>query len=195
MSALNFLTSEDFRIIKDPNGYKLCHIIPGFSLVLFYSNRCKYCKDFITIFKELPGTVGGCQFGMINISNNRDCAEKSKNTNTNIEYVPYIILYYNGKPYYHYQGDADINKLKQFIFEMAKKTEIKQKISQNPNVIQPKKRGTIPQYCLGNPIYGNENVCYLEMEEAYTVEGGNRSESYDPQMSMRNAGMQGTVRH
>ena len=44
--------------------------------------------------KQLPGTVTGCQFGMINVSKNKKTIRMSKNTITPLTYVPYIILYY-----------------------------------------------------------------------------------------------------
>ena len=95
MSGLLFLTSDDFGLNKGVRGNIMCNTIQGFSLVLFYSTQCDHCKELIPIFKQLPGTVGGCQFGMINVSNNRKCVIMSRDTIAPIQVVPYIILYIN----------------------------------------------------------------------------------------------------
>ena len=95
MSGLLFLTSDDFIISKGSKGTILCTSIPGFSLILFYSTQCPHCQNFIPIFKKLPGTIGGCQFGMINVSTNKNCIRLSKDTIAPITYVPYVVLYIN----------------------------------------------------------------------------------------------------
>ena len=73
MSGLLFLTADDFQLVKGVKGNIMCTGIQGFSLILFYSVQCEHCQSLIPIFKTLPGTVGGCQFGMINVSNNKQC--------------------------------------------------------------------------------------------------------------------------
>jgi hypothetical protein len=99
MSGLLFLSSDDFLIGKGTKGDILCNSIPGFSLILFYSTQCSHCQTLIPIFKKLPGTINGCQFGMINISTNKECIRMASNTIAPIIYVPYIVLYVQGKPY------------------------------------------------------------------------------------------------
>ena len=73
MSGLLFLTSQDFQIQKGVKGPILCTNIQGFSLILFYSTQCTHCQTLIPIFKILHGAIGGCQFGMINVSHNKQC--------------------------------------------------------------------------------------------------------------------------
>jgi thiol-disulfide isomerase/thioredoxin len=100
MSGLLFLSEDYFKTMNTQKGDVLGTTIRGISLILFYSTQCPYCEPFIPVFKKLPGTVGGCQFGMINISTNRSIVEKSKNTIMPLTYVPYIVLYNNGQPLY-----------------------------------------------------------------------------------------------
>jgi len=73
MSGLLFLSSDDFKVMNTQKGSILCTNVPGFCLVLFYSTECVYCQDLIPLFKKIPGNVGGCEFGMINVSNNKKC--------------------------------------------------------------------------------------------------------------------------
>jgi len=172
MSGLLFLTSEDFQVIKGIKGNILCHTIQGFSLILFYSTQCSHCHDFIPIFKTLPGNVGGCQFGMINVSHNKKCIIMSRDTITPIKFVPYIILYINGKPYMRYQGPHDAADITRFIVEVSQKVQTKQSFTKedNKNVKQEKSEG-IPAYTIGKPLCGEDDkICYLEFNTAYGSE-------------------------
>lgn len=178
MSGLLFLTSDDFQLTKGVRGNIMCNTLQGFSLILFYSTQCKHCQELIPIFKQLPGTVGGCQFGMINVSNNRKCIMLSRDTIAPIQVVPYIILYINGKPYMRYQGPHDRTELSRFIVEVSQNVQSKQKlITREDNGQKPKQEqtgGSIPAYTLGQPLCGpDDKVCYLEFDNAYgSVTGG-----------------------
>lgn len=165
MSGLLFLTSEDFAIAKGSKGNILCHGIPGFSLILFYSTQCKHCKTLIPIFKHLIGTIGGCQFGMINVSTNKKCVAMSRDTIAPISYVPYIVLYIQGKPFMRYNGPHDGAEIRRFIIEVANKVQNKQKFS-TETVKDPGKG--IPEYTIGHPLCGpDDKRCYLEFDMAY----------------------------
>jgi len=166
MSGLLFLSSDDFQIARGTKGDILTNTIPGFSLVLFYSTQCQHCQKLIPIFKKLPGTIGGCQFGMINVSSNKNVVRLSKDTVAPITYVPYIVLYINGRPFMRYQGPHDSGEIRRFVLEVAQKVQSKQKFSSENVKEDP--RGNIPAYTIGHPLYGpDENVCYLPMDEAY----------------------------
>jgi|SRR3989344_833395 len=172
MSGLLSLSGDDFVIKNGTKGPIMCHKIPGFSLILFYSTQCGHCKTFLPIFKQLPGTIGGCQFGISNVSLEKQRVVKmSKETIAPITYVPYVILFYKGKPYMRYNGPQDAEELRRFVVEIAQTIVSKEA----DDTYQPA-RGEIkrfekhiPAYCLGQPLYGCEDgVCYLPMEEAYT---------------------------
>jgi len=166
MSGLLFLSSDDFQIAKGTKGDILTNSIPGFSLILFYSTQCQHCQKLIPIFKKLPGTIGGCQFGMINVSSNKNLVRLSKDTVAPITYVPYIVLYINGRPFMKYQGPHDAGEIRRFVLEVAQKVQSKQKFSDENVKEDP--RGNIPAYTIGHPLYGpDERVCYLPMVDAY----------------------------
>lgn len=167
MSGLLFLSSEDFRVEQGANGNILCNQINGFSLILFYSTKCVHCHTLTPIFKGLPGSVGGCQFGMINVSFNKRCVQMSQQTITPITYVPYIILYIQGKPFMKYNGPYEAKEIRRFIVEVAEKIQTKQQF-ESQNVKHNGKKNRIPEYTIGKPLYGcRDDVCYLEFEEAY----------------------------
>lgn len=167
MNGLSFLTTEDFSIQKGTKGNILCHGIPGFSLILFYSTKCHHCQKIIPIFKTLPGTIGGCQFGMINISTNKECHRMSKNTISPITYVPYIILYINGKPFMAYKGPYNADEIRRFVIEVANNVQKKQQFTKGR--IKEETDGAIPAYTIGVPVC-SDSVCYLDEDHAYIKE-------------------------
>lgn len=190
MSGLLFLTSEDFNIQKGTKGSILCTNIQGFSLILFYSTHCEFCKTMIPIFKRLPGTIGGCQFGMINVSQNKKCIVMSRQTSSPITEVPYILLYINGKPFMRYKGPHDAREISRFIVEVSQKIQNgnNQNFDKNDQRIKQDPKSDIPAYTIGHPLCGpDDDVCYLEFEEAYTGEntgnGNTRPRQHLPSQS------------
>ena len=127
MSGLLFLQSEDFNVQAGTKGDIVCNVIRGISLVLFYSPRCVYCQRLIPIFKKLPGSIGGCQFGMINVTSENTIVAMSRNTVVPIEYVPLIILYVNGKPFIRYDGEHHEEKIREFLLDVTNKLQTKEK--------------------------------------------------------------------
>ena len=181
MSGLLFLGNDDFNITRGTNGPILCNTLSGFSLVLFYSTQCKHCNSLIPIFKRLPGTIGGCQFGMVNISIHKDLIKKSKNTILPITYVPLIILFISTKPYMIYKGPHDENEIKRFIIEVYNKVNNKQKFTNEMN----KKINTTKTHPvlgdIGIPLYGDSDlVSYLEFneEKGYHIAGNKEDKSF-----------------
>tara|TARA_B100001250_G_scaffold18722_1_gene16153 strand:+ start:484 stop:1014 length:531 start_codon:yes stop_codon:yes gene_type:complete len=174
MSGLLFLTSDDFFLKDGSKGKIICNNIPNFSLILFYSTNCPHCQEFIPIFKSLPGTLTGCQFGMINVNKNKNIIRLSKQTISPITFVPYIILFINGKPFMRYDGPPNQQDITNFVHEISQKVENKQQFSraagqqqqqQQQPIIMNKK---IPEYSIAQPLYGCEDgICYLEFNNAY----------------------------
>lgn len=157
MSSILFLSTDDFFVKNTTETDILCHEIRGFSLLLFYSNQCEYCQRVIPIFKRLPQTVNGCQFGMLNVSMNKTLIAQSQRTNTPIKYVPLIILYVNGTPYMRYEGPHEEKDITQFIVEISNRVQS----TGFQNVLKEK---NIPAYTIGQPLCGDGEVCYLEFD-------------------------------
>ena len=190
MSGLLFLTSDDFNIQKGQKGQVLCNTIQGFSLILFYSTQCGYCQTLIPIFKQLPGNVGGCQFGMINVSHNKKAIMMSRQTIAPIKEVPYIILYVNGKPYMRYKGPQEISEISRFIVEVAKNVQENQSFSKDDERIKQNQKQGIPDYTIGHPLKGiDDKVCYLEFNTAYNNDGKTGGEERKRQQLPNQAGM------
>ena len=162
MSGLLFLTSDDFKVIKGNKGNFLSNSIQGLSLILFYSTQCVHCQKLISPFKKLPGTIGGCQFGMINVSTNKQCVIMSNDTMSAIEYVPTIILFNDGNAFMRYNGPHDVNEIRRFVMEVANKIRSKQKFT-NENIKESKKR--ILEYYDKKYFKNNPEICYLKIND------------------------------
>jgi hypothetical protein len=194
-SGLHFLTSEDFHIARGTKGNILCTQIPGFSLILFYSTNCDFCKALTPIFKKLPGTIGHCQFGMINVQTNKQCVIMSKETIAPITVVPYIILYVDGKPYMRYKGPYVQQEISKFVLEVAQKVQKQEKFTKADTHVQ-KSKNSIPQYTIGHPLCGEDDVCYLDFNEAYggSAKPTNQGPQHRSQLPSQ-AGMAGSGRN
>lgn len=190
MSGLLFLTSEDFQIQKGSKGPILCSSIPGFSLILFYSTQCQHCQSLIPIFKRLPGSVGGCQFGMINVSHNKQCVLLSRKTIAPIKVVPYIVLYIGGKPYMRYNGPHDPREIGRFIVDVSKKVQSKQDFTKDNENVKKDPKGGIPAYTIGRPLHGpDDKICYLEFNDAYGTDNTGHQRTRPRQQLPSAAGM------
>lgn len=103
---------------------------------------------------------------MINVSNNRATVEMSKQSVTPIKYVPYIVLYFNMKPFMVYKGPYVADEIRRFIIEVANNIQKKQQFSK-AQIKQDDQEGGIPAYTVGRPVCGDDKVCYLEFLSAY----------------------------
>lgn len=168
MSGLLFLARDDFKQVSGNRGTLMCTEISGFSLILFYSTQCQHCQNMIPIFKSLPGSISGCQFGMINVSKNKDIVKLSKETIAPITYVPYVILYHNGKPYMRYDGPSDFKEIQNFVVEVANSIQSRQSFTSEKKDDGGEKQRYVPAYTVGIPKPGGrDDVCYLEYDDAY----------------------------
>ena len=165
--SLLFLNSNDFYNAEGTKGSLLCVKIPQISLVFFYSNQCNHCKNLMPIFKNIPNKFTGCQFGIINIIQNKEVLYMSQGTITPIKYVPYIVLYVNNRPYMKYNGKHNEESILQFIIDMTTKLNRKQVfVSNKPKNVSKyninKIKNSIPEYSIGVPLYGDEDKTYLD---------------------------------
>lgn len=166
MNGLLFLSSEDFYVNEAQEKLLNCQVNTGLLLVLFYSTQCEHCQKAIPVFRQLPQTIHGCAFGMINVSTNAKVVHQSRTTISPIQYVPLVILYVNGEPYYKYKGAISLPDIQKFIVQMSQILESKQKFVNQPAQPPAKEGRKIPEYTIGIP-HCDEDVCYLEFDEAY----------------------------
>lgn len=195
-SGIFFFNSDDFTLRETAKG-KLLALegqSKGLNLILFYSKECQFCDKFLAQFKQLPNLILGCKFAMVNINQNKEIVNMSKNTLAPITYVPDVILYVNGLPYIRYDGPSEMQHIKDFIVDIYQKlqktsflqeqqntsqsdqnTNHSQKLSDSKSIGFANQGETtqndIPEYTIGKPLSGSSKdvygKCYLNFDSAY----------------------------
>lgn len=159
MSELLYMSTDDFDVKQGQKGNILCNKIEGMSLILFYSTNCDHCKPLLPKFRNLPNTISGCKFGIINLSKNTKLIHMSKQTIDPLNYVPYIVLYVNGRPFLRYEGDHDERAIQKFIIDVGSSIQTKRDFHEN-----------VSEFSTGKPLKGGPNEskrCYLQYSQAY----------------------------
>ncbi len=121
---LKFLTDEDFSV---SNGKFKLDKISGFAVVLFYSTQCQHCGEFVNIIKQMHTLINGAHFGLLNIDTNKGIITKTKNSNLELSYVPYLVFFANSNPYMIYSGPTSIEEIKNFVIQVSLKYNKEQK--------------------------------------------------------------------
>jgi hypothetical protein len=165
---LQFLRSQDFYLDEGTKGKVMCNNTKGFCLVLFHadSSRCTHCEECIPEFKKLPYKMGGVKFALVNVNRERDVVQMSAVTISPITYVPYIVLYINGRPTFRYDGERTTEKMLEFLNDVMSSLQSKTAFVNNPNV---RIESEIPAYSIGIPANvvcdAEKGVCYLKYED------------------------------
>lgn len=155
----------------------------GFVLVFFYSNTCKYCKNFLPEYMQVPkrnppATISLCKITSRN-QNGKTIVELAKETGMKITYTPYIVLFKDGYPIVEYNADKNANAIVEFIAAMVDSTsnEPSRQINEKGEVKK------ISQRASSLAIYGKpkvDEVCYHKPESAYPAKGVVECSSDDP---------------
>jgi hypothetical protein len=106
----------------------------------------------------------------------------SQQTIAPVKYVPYIVLYIDGRPFMTYSGPASVEEIGRFIVQTSQNMPKQQPFTQDRSRPQSGPPGSagydsaagsqepgIPAYTIGHPVKGGKNdmVCYVLMKDAY----------------------------
>ena len=100
MNSIIKLQTADFQVDSGTKGPILCTGIKGMTLIMFYSPNCEICKDLLPKFHRLPQAITGCNFCTLNINENRQIVAMSNQTISPIQFVPHILFYVSGRPFF-----------------------------------------------------------------------------------------------
>ena len=161
----------DFFISQAPRGKILTTNKPGFTLILFYSHVCKYCRELLPVFRQqIPSTLKGCQYADINVSDQSAIIHLSKQTIMPIQEVPFLVLYVNGKPFRRFSGNFGAREIIEFVMGSCQEIKAHSQNTGDGNEIERKK---IHPATEGHPICGDDLAIYLQ-------ENGKRSNFVTP---------------
>lgn len=145
--------SDDAFYLNDQR--KLCAKVPGLSLIMFHSDNCGHCSDALPVLKAVSDAIPWCKFLLHNVRS-RYVVNLSRQTGAPINYTPYILIYFDGIPYYRWDGPRTFNDIKQFVIDMSKNLGMKQNFSSvQVNQNHPAAR-TTNDFAIYNS--GNNNV-------------------------------------
>lgn len=153
MSSIHYLNANEFG---QENGHLVANV-GGITFVMFHSNNCTHCMNFLPEFKQLPAMIRGVNFGLCNVDGaNRQIVQMSKQSSTPITAVPKFILYNDGLPYVEYSGQRSRQAVLGFLQDIIGKLNQKQTFTrprrtrqQQPPMQQPV--GGMPQAPQGPP--------------------------------------------
>lgn len=191
-SGIYFFNTDDFSVHENTKG-KLLSLKgqqKGLHLILFYSKECQFCDKFLAQFKQLPNLILGCKFAMVNINQNKEIVQMSKETLAPISYVPDVLLYVNGLPYIRYDGPSEVANIKEFIVDIYQKLQKTSFLQEGVNGVATEQEpidemsyssggktahsgggSEIPEYTIGKPLSGRSSdvygKCYLNFDSAY----------------------------
>lgn len=172
MAGISYFTPDDFHIGQGQRGPLLCIKDPRLTLVYFYSPKAQDCEPFTNTIISCPGNIIGAQFAMVNIGQKQLAIYKlSLGTIMPIDVVPYIVLYFNGKPYMRYSGPPDIAEIAAFIKELAVRVKDNAPVTKNMGVCPPnvgvggQGKAKIPAYCVGKPV--DDDNTFMAYGDAY----------------------------
>ena len=162
MNTLYFLKNEDF---SNSENALICTKTKELMFVLFYSTKCQYCGPAREAFNRISGQFNrtNAKFGLINITQNPRVPQLSKDTKTQIKYVPFLIAFFNETPIAVFSMTFNEPNLIGFVKKCYE--SISGQVDAFGTI---KKEEEIPAFTIGVP-YCDEGVCYLDFNAAYAA--------------------------
>ena len=156
MQAITFLSDAEFGIADGQRGRILCTKLENISVVLFYSKMCPHCTNVFPVFTRLASRIRVIKFAVLNCTQYPRVVEMSQSTISQIDSVPMILLYVNGKPYIRYKGahtEAEIGKFLVGIYQRLQKTEVTKVEEEEENFLCNK----------------GDGICYFKLTDKVVV--------------------------
>jgi len=186
-----YLQNDDFFVDQSqPDRKVLCNYQKGVCFTLFYSVNCKHCDTLLPEFKKLLVVFPGTKFAIVNLNRSPEIIRKSVDTILPIDQVPFVVLYYNGRPVIHYQEGNTLKDMVDFLKEALPRFAQQKSFVTAPtaqtayasNPAQQQQGGNMP--ATGNPQELNNNmgipynlicddekgICYFNFGELYGKE-------------------------
>lgn len=124
------LTPQDFQL---QNG-TLLTTVQGASFVMFITENCKFCHQFMPQFSTLPSQAYGVTFAICSVDGaGKEIHRMSHQSSSPITAAPTFIFYNNGVPFAEYKGPRTVQSIIQFIQgAIAESNKQQARVSQAP---------------------------------------------------------------
>lgn len=147
--SVDQLSSQHFQVVGTKKR-TLNIQVPGNVLVFFKMQNCPGCAQFEPVFHQLASQTPTIKHTVADLSYNREIVVMSRQTNTPIEKVPFIMLYVNGRPHAKFNGKKNIPSLQNFITKALGAVPAPSRRPQSSFVQQP------PGYAQQPPGYAQQ---------------------------------------
>lgn len=134
------LTPKDFNIIKTIKGDLVEYLHKELTVVLFYKNEegIEYSTEFKRVFTDIEDNIDlECKFAYINVDKYPEQLEMASKTKTPIHYVPYVVIYAQGRPYMSYSGKIESVEIVRLITYVQLMQTVTASIQFDPKSIVP----------------------------------------------------------
>jgi thiol-disulfide isomerase/thioredoxin len=172
MSAIRELHAEHFKKMRGNRGFVLG--IPkaqNLTLIMFYSLQCTYCDQAMPELeklaqfvkeKNMPITVAVCD-----ILKNRKIIQESADTVDPIKFVPYMPIYLAEKPYLRYNGKKTAEEMLNYLIEVLKRVDTRQKFVQQRQVAEEEEPRANAAEGVPYNVVCEGDVCYVTQDEIF----------------------------
>lgn len=119
--TLRIVSHLDFIVqpLENKSGTFLELSIPDTNLVVFFSPACSASRKLIPHIEDVSVSRiqrgAPCGICLCNVSDHRDIIEMSKGTIQPIKYVPFLVIYHQGRPVISYKGPLTADAIGFFI--------------------------------------------------------------------------------
>lgn len=171
-SGIVELHAESFKKMRGNRGFVLG--IPNaqnLTLIMFYSMQCTYCdlampeleklSQFI-LDNQLPITIAVCD-----IMKNKKIIQESADTVDPIKFVPYMPIYLGEKPYLRYNGKKTADEMLNYMIEVLKRVDTRQKFVQRQSTQEEDKPHTSQGEGIPYNVVCEGDVCYVSQDELF----------------------------
>jgi hypothetical protein len=106
------LTPQNFQL----QGDTLMTTVQGYSLVMYVTQNCKFCQQFMPQFRTLPNKTPGVSYHVCSVDGTGLQIHKwSLQSSSPIKAAPTFIFYNNGIPFAEYKGPRTVQNIVAFI--------------------------------------------------------------------------------
>ncbi len=147
MSGIIELTAESFKKMKGNRGFVLgLPDMQNITLIMFYSVQCPHCDNAMPELEKLSQFIISnnlpIQIAICDILKNKKIIQESAETVDPIKFVPYMPIYLNEKPYLRYNGKKTAEEMLNYLIEVLKRVDTRQKFFNNKIVDEEEKSET-----------------------------------------------------
>jgi thiol-disulfide isomerase/thioredoxin len=110
------INSQNFQLVGNQPPFSMQISIQEPIFVMFKLQGCVGCAAIEPVFSQLANEDRRVSYGVVDLTQNKEVANMSRKSNTEIQKVPHFILYVQGKPKARFVGTSKtIDSFRKFL--------------------------------------------------------------------------------